>query len=83
MGGTTPQRGLPFALQMAQELGISEKSPDYHNPFKTDQSEVRWHCCQLASCASPSLLQLQTAGWGMEWVACGEWLKAPSLNKHG
>ncbi|XP_014738100.1 PREDICTED: meiosis inhibitor protein 1-like isoform X2 [Sturnus vulgaris] len=24
---------------MAQELGISEKSPDYRNPFKTDQSE--------------------------------------------
>ncbi|XP_038612450.1 coiled-coil domain-containing protein 134 isoform X1 [Tachyglossus aculeatus] len=25
---------------MAQELGISEKSPDYRNPFKTDHSEV-------------------------------------------
>ncbi|KAM6213336.1 coiled-coil domain-containing protein 134-like isoform 1-T1 [Sarcoramphus papa] len=24
---------------MAQELGISEKSPDYRNPFKTDHSE--------------------------------------------
>ncbi|XP_066039695.1 coiled-coil domain-containing protein 134 isoform X2 [Chamaea fasciata] len=24
---------------MAQELGISEKSPNYRNPFKTDQSE--------------------------------------------
>ncbi|KAH1186279.1 hypothetical protein KIL84_019028 [Mauremys mutica] len=27
---------------MAQELGISEKSPDYRNPFKTDHSEVSW-----------------------------------------
>ncbi|XP_035759111.1 coiled-coil domain-containing protein 134 isoform X1 [Egretta garzetta] len=26
---------------MAQELGISEKSPDYRNPFKTDHSECR------------------------------------------
>ena len=42
MGGTAPRRGLRFALQMAQELGISEKSPDYRNPFKTDHSEVRW-----------------------------------------
>ncbi|XP_032852777.1 coiled-coil domain-containing protein 134 isoform X5 [Tyto alba] len=25
---------------MAQELGISEKSPDYRNPFKTDHSEM-------------------------------------------
>lgn len=32
---------LYFPLQMAQELGISEKSPDYRNPFKTDHSEVR------------------------------------------
>ncbi|KFW92347.1 Coiled-coil domain-containing protein 134, partial [Phalacrocorax carbo] len=39
VGGTTPRRGLHSALQMAQELGISEKSPDYRNPFKTDHSE--------------------------------------------
>uniref|UniRef100_A0A8C0AN07 Coiled-coil domain containing 134 n=1 Tax=Buteo japonicus TaxID=224669 RepID=A0A8C0AN07_9AVES len=38
-GGTAPRRGLRFAPQMAQELGISEKSPDYRNPFKTDHSE--------------------------------------------
>ncbi|XP_069087366.1 coiled-coil domain-containing protein 134 isoform X1 [Pleurodeles waltl] len=25
---------------MAQELGISEKSPDYRNPFRSDQSEL-------------------------------------------
>uniref|UniRef100_A0A5F8GH56 Coiled-coil domain containing 134 n=1 Tax=Monodelphis domestica TaxID=13616 RepID=A0A5F8GH56_MONDO len=27
---------------MAQELGISERSPDYRNPFTTDPSEVSW-----------------------------------------
>lgn len=27
---------------MAQELGISEKSPNYRNPFKADHSEVGW-----------------------------------------
>lgn len=42
VGGAAPRCGLRFALQMAQELGISEKSPDYRNPFKTDHSEVRW-----------------------------------------
>lgn len=51
---------------MAQELGVSEKSPDYRNPFKTDQSEVRWQCCQLASWASVSMLQL--AGEWNEWL---------------
>lgn len=30
---------------MAQELGISEKSPDYRNPFKADHSEVRQLSC--------------------------------------
>uniref|UniRef100_A0A6G1S098 Coiled-coil domain containing 134 n=1 Tax=Hypotaenidia okinawae TaxID=2861861 RepID=A0A6G1S098_9GRUI len=41
-GGCGVGRAAPrlrFALQMAQELGISEKSPDYRNPFKTDHSE--------------------------------------------
>lgn len=25
---------------MAQELGISEKDPDFHNPFQVDRAEV-------------------------------------------
>lgn len=49
------RHGLHFTPQMAQELGISEKSPDYRNPFKTDHSEVRQQHHQLAPWASPSL----------------------------
>lgn len=54
VGGTAPRHALHSALQMAQELGISEKSPDYRNPFKTDHSEVRQQCCWLAPWASLS-----------------------------
>lgn len=41
-GGHGLPQGLCFAPQMAQELGISEKSPNYRNPFKADHSEVGW-----------------------------------------
>ncbi|KAE8611425.1 hypothetical protein XENTR_v10012445 [Xenopus tropicalis] len=46
---------------MSQELGISEKSPDYKNPFKMDNMEVRlywfisFHLCKYyyAACWVP------------------------------
>lgn len=72
-----------LCLQMAQELGISEKSPDYRNPFKTDHSEVRWQHCWHILWGSTSTLWLQAAGWAGEgngWLG-GEQPKTPSMEE--
>lgn len=69
-----------LCLQMAQELGISEKSPDYRNPFKTDQSEVRWQQCWLILWASPSPRGSKAAGWGRERMA---WWGTAKNPQHG
>lgn len=72
-----------LCLQMAQELGISEKSPDYRNPFKTDHSEVRWQHCWHILRGSTSTLWLQAAGWAGEgngWLG-GEQPKTPSMEE--
>lgn len=61
--------GLCFAPQMAQELGISEKSPDYRNPFKADHSEVRQPSCvgpprPLMAGGNSSGILVGCAPWG-------------------
>lgn len=51
-------------LQMAQELGISEKDSDFQNPFKVDHPEVSSGGCGHVCWATE-------AGSCRGWGACG------------
>lgn len=46
-------RPIPPISQMSQELGITEKSPDFTNPYRTERDDVsKMHTCWPTLCLS-------------------------------